>query len=109
MDDLINKRCRACELGVGKLSHDEVVAFMKNFSEWKNIDNIKISSKFTFPDFKSALKFVNDIGNIAETEEHHPDIKLGWGYVEISLTTHAVEGLSENDFIMAAKIDSINK
>ncbi|MDQ2932837.1 MAG: 4a-hydroxytetrahydrobiopterin dehydratase [bacterium] len=109
MDDLSHKKCKACELGVGKLSTGEIEAFMKHFSAWNVEADQKISRKFKFPDFKSSLEFVNKVGEIAELEGHHPDISFGWGYVTITLTTHAVKGLSENDFIMAAKIDKSNQ
>ncbi len=105
MNDLSNKRCAPCELGVGKLSVGEVEAFMKHFPQWSVLENRVISRRFTFHDFKAALEFVNKIGVLAESEGHHPDLSFGWGYAKVSLTTHAVEGLSENDFIMATKIE----
>ena len=63
--------------------------------------------KFEFKNFATSQKFINEVGKIAENEGHHPDILFGWGYAEISITTHAIEGLSENDFILAAKIDKL--
>jgi 4a-hydroxytetrahydrobiopterin dehydratase len=71
------------------------------------IDEHQITRKFTFPDFQQALDFVNRVGAVAEEQGHHPDILLTWGKVEITLWTHAVNGLTESDFIMAAKIDRI--
>ena len=74
--------------------------------DWKN-ENGKLIKLFKFKDFKEAIKFINAVGEIAESEGHHPDITYGWGYSKIVITTHAIEGLSENDFILAAKIDKI--
>ena len=74
----------------------------------KNDKNIFFLKKnFKFKDFKDSQKFVNNVGKISEEEGHHPDINFGWGYAKIEITTHAIEGLSENDFILAAKIDKI--
>jgi 4a-hydroxytetrahydrobiopterin dehydratase len=70
-------------------------------------DATTIYRDYTFSNFKKALKFVNQVGEVAEAEQHHPDLKLGWGYVHISLQTHAIKGLHENDFILAAKINAI--
>ena len=66
-----------------------------------------LEKKFKFKNFKDSQDFVNNVGNISEKEGHHPDITFGWGYAKINITTHAIEGLSENDFILAAKIDQI--
>ena len=71
----------------------------KKFIFWKK--------KFTFKNFLESQKFVNEVGKISEEEGHHPDITFGWGYAKIDITTHAIKGLSENDFILAAKIDKI--
>lgn len=104
---LEEKHCRACELGEGKLNHADIEAFMTHTPKWTVENDLKISRKFKFKDFAEALTFVNKVGALAESEGHHPDITFGWGYVEISLTTHAVLGLSENDFILAVKIDKL--
>jgi pterin-4-alpha-carbinolamine dehydratase (EC 4.2.1.96) len=74
---------------------------------WEVINDVKIEKKFKFKDFKEALEFTNKVGALAEEEGHHPDIQLSWGKVVISLTTHKIHGLSENDFIMAVKIDKL--
>ena len=107
MNNLANKKCKACELGEGKLSPTDVEAFMVHVPKWSVKNNHEISRQFKFKNFASALAFVNMIGALAENEGHHPDIKFGWGYVEITTFTHAVGGLSENDFILAAKIDAV--
>ncbi len=76
-------------------------------AQWKIIDEHHLVRAFKFPDFKSALAFVNRVGEVAEEQGHHPDILLGWGKVEITTWTHAVNGLTESDFILAAKIDQL--
>jgi 4a-hydroxytetrahydrobiopterin dehydratase len=106
-DDLTNKRCRTCELGDGKLQPEEIAAFITHTPLWQTTNNHEISRAFTFPDFKTALAFVDKIGALSEAQGHHPEIAFGWGYVRVTLFTHAVNGLSENDFIMAAKIDKL--
>lgn len=107
MESLADKKCKACELGEGKLSTADVEAFMTHTPNWSVKQNHEISREFKFKNFTEALAFVNKVGSLAESEGHHPDISFGWGYVRITLTTHAVDGLSENDFIMAVKINSI--
>ena len=108
-DDLSNKQCVPCEGGVPSLSRDEAEQLLTQTPNWELSDTAThIRRNYVFPDFKSALVFVNRVGELAETEGHHPDIELGWGRVEIMLTTHAVRGLSENDFILAAKIDRLS-
>ncbi len=79
----------------------------KQVQEWEVVDGHHLKRRFKFKNFAEALVFVNRVGAIAEREGHHPDISFGWGYVEITLFTHAVKGLSENDFILAAKIDKL--
>jgi 4a-hydroxytetrahydrobiopterin dehydratase len=76
-------------------------------AQWKVVDEHHIVRGFKFPDFKSALAFVNRVGEVAEQQGHHPDILLGWGKVEITTWTHAVDGLTESDFVLAAKIDRL--
>ncbi len=106
MKILSQKICKPCEGGVLPLTKKESEKFLKMTRGWK-LETKHLTRKFKFKDFKEALKFVNDIGKIAEKEGHHPDIALGWGYVSIKLTTHSINGLSENDFILAAKINKI--
>lgn len=89
------------------MTMDEVRPYLEEVKDWKVEEEKKLRREFKFKDFKEALAFVNKIGAIAEEEGHHPDIELGWGKVEVELSTHAIGGLSVNDFIMAAKIDKI--
>jgi 4a-hydroxytetrahydrobiopterin dehydratase len=106
--DLMQKVCRACEGDVAPLNAIEAEVLLKQIPGWTVSENAKkLSREFKFSNFAEALNFTNKIGAIAESEGHHPDLELGWGHVNISLTTHAINGLSENDFIVAAKINTL--
>jgi len=109
MKNLEDKKCVPCEGGVQPLKDNKLNDYIEQIDNWQVIDEHHIIKKFKFPNFKSALNFVNKVGDLAEQENHHPDLLLGWGKVEITLFTHAINGLSENDFILAKKIDLINK
>ena len=89
------------------LTPPEIAKFDGLLDAWETVDASRLEKHFKFPDFRSALAFVNRIGEIAEAEGHHPDIVLGWGKVAVTLWTHAAGGLTENDFILAAKIDRL--
>lgn len=103
-------KCTSCNSNTPKLQNFEIVENLNKLSNWNiNDEQEMIFKKFIFNNFKKALNFANIIGKIAEEEGHHPDISLGWGYCLIMLHTHAINSLSINDFIMAAKIDLINK
>ena len=112
MSDLLKKKCVPCEGGVIPFDISEIHKYQKKVDGWdiiKNNDEIYLLEKrFIFKNFEESQKFVNEIGKISEDEGHHPDILFGWGYAKINITTHAIEGLSKNDFILAAKIDQIN-
>ncbi|MBI2125312.1 4a-hydroxytetrahydrobiopterin dehydratase [Candidatus Woesearchaeota archaeon] len=103
---LEQKTCKPCEGGVKPLSGKTLELYLQEIKGWKVIYN-HIEKEFKFKDFKTALDFFNKVGQLAEKEGHHPDIYLSWGKVKITLWTHAIDGLSENDFILAKKIDLI--
>ena len=111
MSDLLNKKCVPCEGGVMPFDISEIHKYQKKVDGWeitKNKEEIFfLYKKFEFNNFLKSQDFVNEVGKISEKEGHHPDISFGWGYAEIKVTTHAIKGLSENDFILAAKIDKI--
>ena len=111
MNDLLNKKCTPCEGGVLPFDISDIHKYQKKIDGWdiaKNNEKIFfLKKKFNFKNFTGSQKFINSVGNISEQEGHHPDIIFGWGYAEIKITTHAIKGLSENDFILAAKIDQI--
>lgn len=110
MSELASKTCVPCRGGVPPLKGKELSAIHTQLSEsahWKVVKEHHITRTFIFPDFKRALDFVNRVGAVAEEQGHHPDILLTWGKVEITLWTHKIDGLTESDFIMAAKIDRL--
>jgi len=110
MTELAAMKCEACEGGVAPLVREESEVLLKQLNDWRLSGDARwLSKEFTFKDFKDALAFVDTVGAIAEQEGHHPDIQLSWGKAVIELTTHAIKGLSNNDFILAAKIDTATR
>lgn len=107
MTDLASENCVPCRGGVPPMRGLELDRMMKLVPEWKAVNEHHILRRFTFPNFKQALEFVNRVGEIAEQQGHHPDILLAWGKVEITLWTHKIDGLTHSDLIMAAKIDRL--
>jgi 4a-hydroxytetrahydrobiopterin dehydratase len=109
MTDLLKKKCMPCEGGVIAFDISEIHKYQKKVDGWDLVKNEKniyfLEKKFNFKNFLESQNFVNQVGKISEIEGHHPDISFGWGYAKVTITTHAIEGLSENDFILAAKID----
>jgi 4a-hydroxytetrahydrobiopterin dehydratase len=105
---LTEKKCVPCEGGVPAIQGGEIENYTCQLqSKWTVVEEKMLRREFTFPDFVTALDFVNKVGGIAEEEGHHPDLHLYYGRVVVELWTHAINGLSENDFIMAAKIDAL--
>jgi len=109
MNDLTKKHCVPCEGGAPPLPSDKEDELIKQVSDWMLVRDgtHKITKQFKFEDFKKAMEFVNEVAELAESEGHHPDIKIVYSKVQLDLFTHAVGGLSENDFIMAAKINKL--
>ena len=109
-EPLAKKRCIPCEKGVPPLTRQDAEGLLKKLNDWMLIDEAKMLAKsFRFKNFVESMKFVNKVAEIAEEEGHHPDITISYNAVGLELTTHAIDGLSENDFILAAKIDEIKK
>lgn len=107
MSNLLSKKCVPCEGGVPTLTKEEIQKFLPEVPGWMVIEDKKIQKDFKFKDFRGAMVFVNKVAELAEEENHHPDILLhGYRKVRLELSTHAIGGLSENDFILAAKINS---
>jgi 4a-hydroxytetrahydrobiopterin dehydratase len=109
MPELADKTCVPCKGDIPPMKGKELQKMLNQTSHWKAVNQHHIVRTFTFPDFKQALNFVNQIGEVAEQQGHHPDILLTWGKVEVTLWTHKIKGLSEGDFIMAAKIDRLHQ
>lgn len=109
MEHLTEKKCAPCEGGVDPLTRTEFEPYLEQVDRWTVVDDKVIEREFEFKDFAQALAFVNKVGEIAEDEGHHPDIFIhGWNKVKISLWTHAINGLSINDFIIATKVDRVD-
>lgn len=106
--DLINKKCKPCEDKTPPLASEDVEQYMKDLPDgWHVLDGKKIKKEFLFADFIKAITFVDRVADVAESEEHHPDIHIHYNKVKIELWTHAIGGLSENDFIVASKIEAM--
>jgi 4a-hydroxytetrahydrobiopterin dehydratase len=107
-ESLADKKCVPCRGGVPPLRGKELEELHADVSKWTVTNEHHLQREFKFPDFKQALDFVNRVGALAEEQGHHPDILLAWGKAGITLWTHKIDGLTESDFIMAAKIDRLN-
>ena len=111
MNDLYKKKCVSCDGDIPRFDTDEIHKYLKKVDGWdvKNDDNknFYLIKNFKFKNFEQSQNFVNKVANIAEEENHHPDISFGWGYCKVKIFTHAIKGLAESDFILAAKIDKI--
>ena len=111
MSDLSKKKCVACDGNIPAFDTREIHKYLKKVDGWdvkkdKN-HNFFLIKSFKFENFKESQIFINKVSDIAEEENHHPDISFGWGYCKIKIFTHAIKGLAESDFILAAKIDKI--
>ena len=104
---LASKTCVPCRGGVPPLQGAELAALAKQVDGWAVVEEHHVTKTFKFPDFRQALNFVNKVGELAEEQGHHPDIYLAWGRAEIKIWTHKIDGLTESDFILAAKIDQL--
>ena len=107
MSELAKQHCEPCEKGTPPLSEDESARLAADVPDWKRDGNRKLEREFSFPNFRDAFGFVARAALVAEAENHHPDIELGWGRAAFQLTTHSAGGLTRNDFVMAAKLDAL--
>ena len=107
MGELASRRCVPCRGGVPPMRGAEIAEFLAELDGWEVVEEHHLRKSYKFDDFREALEVVNRIGALAESEGHHPDISFGWGYADISIWTHKINGLSESDFILAAKIDAL--
>ncbi len=111
MDDLADKKCIPCEGGIPSFDTTEIHKYLKKVDGWdvksEKDKTYYLIKEFKFKNFINSQNFVNKVGNLAEEEGHHPDTWFGWGYAKIKIFTHAISGLHESDFVLAAKIDKI--
>ena len=107
MPSLAAKSCVPCQGGVPPLTPEQIEPLHRQLSGWEVVDNHHLSKQFSFGDFASALAWVNRVGAVAEREGHHPDIYFTWGKARIEIWTHKIDGLTESDFILAAKIGEL--
>ena len=107
MSELESKHCTPCEGGTPPLDEREIERLLGQLEGWNVLAGRRLEKEYRFPDFAQALAYVNRLGEVAEREGHHPDVYLTWGKVRVDLSTHSIGGLSENDFILASKADSV--
>jgi 4a-hydroxytetrahydrobiopterin dehydratase len=108
VSDLTAKQCVPCRGGVPPLAGAERDALLAELGHgWRVVDDHHLEKEYTFPDFRGALAFTNRVGELAEAEGHHPDIHLAWGKVRLTVWTHKIDGLTESDFILAAKAEQL--
>ena len=108
MSELAAKTCVPCRGGVPPLKGAKLEGLERQVPGWNVVEEHHLQKTFRFPDFRRALEFVNRVGNLAEEQGHHPDIFLAWGKVDVTIWTHKIDGLTESDFILAAKIDALH-
>jgi 4a-hydroxytetrahydrobiopterin dehydratase len=107
MTKLAEKHCVPCRGSVPPLRGEALIAYAEQLPDWKIVEEHHVAKSFLFPDFKIALDFLNRVGAVAEQEGHHPDLCLAWGKVDVQIYTHKIRGLTESDFVLAAKIDEL--
>ncbi|MCA3748404.1 MAG: 4a-hydroxytetrahydrobiopterin dehydratase [Rubrobacter sp.] len=107
MSDLAQKECVPCKGGVPPLKGEELRELARQVPGWEVVDEHHLRRTFKFRNFREALAFVNRVGELAEEQNHHPDICFGWGRAEITVFTHKIDGLTESDFIFAAKVNNL--
>ena len=107
MSDLASKTCVPCRGGTPPLKGEELDDLRRQVPEWEGVEEHHLRRRFRFKTFREALGFVNRVGELAEEQGHHPDVTFGWGYAEVTIFTHKINGLTESDFILAAKINEL--
>lgn len=107
MSGLSLKECVPCRGGVPPLGEEEIAKYLPEVDGWEVIKNHHLKKSYRFSNFRESQEFVNRVGDLAEEQGHHPDISFGWGYADVSIWTHKIDGLTESDFILAAKIDQL--
>ena len=112
MEDLSKKKCIACDGNIPAFDKSEIHKYLKKVDNWdvksNDDESYYLTKEFKFKNFEESQNFVNKVGYVAESENHHPDISFGWGYCKVKISTHAIKELAESDYILAAKIDKIH-
>ena len=109
MSELAKMQCKPCQGGVPPLTPVEIKPFLSQLENWQVIENHHLEKNYEFKDFAEALNYVNRLGSVAESQNHHPDLYLAWGKVGVKIWTHKIDGLTESDFVFAAKCDLVFK
>jgi 4a-hydroxytetrahydrobiopterin dehydratase len=107
MSDLASKTCVPCRGGTPPLKGEKLDDLWRQIPGWEVVEEHHLRRRFRFKNFREALDFVNRVGELAEEQGHHPDVRFGWGYAEVTVYTHKIDGLTESDFILAAKISEL--
>ena len=107
MSDLASKTCVPCRGGTPPLKGEELDDLRRQVPEWEVVEEHHLRRRFRSKNFREALGFVNRVGELAEEQGHHPNVTFGWGYAEVTIFTHKIYGLTESDFILAAKINEL--
>ncbi len=107
MSELASRTCVPCKGGTPPLEGAELETLRRQLPEWEIVEGHHLRKAFRFKNFREALRFVDQVGELAEEQGHHPDISFGWGYAEVTVWTHKIDGLTESDFIFAAKVDTL--
>jgi 4a-hydroxytetrahydrobiopterin dehydratase len=107
MTELSARQCVPCRGGIPPMKRQQIDELLQQLDGWSTVGDRHLTKEYTFPDFVSALDFTNRIGALAEEQGHHPDIYLTWGKVRVDIWTHKIDGLTESDFVLAAKIDRL--
>ena len=106
MTELANRNCVPCRGDTPPLKGEELEGLRQQVPDWEVVEEHHLRRAFKFKNFREALGFVNRVGELAEEQGHHPDISFGWGYAEVTVFTHKIDGLTESDFVFAAKVDT---
>ena len=107
MSELAERQCVPCRGGVPPMKGDEITEMSSQLPDWQVVNEHHLQRNYRFKDFRETLDFVNRVGELAEEQGHHPDICFGWGKADITIWTHKIDGLTESDFVLAAKIDKL--
>jgi 4a-hydroxytetrahydrobiopterin dehydratase len=107
MSDLARRHCVPCRSTCPPLEPHERAALLEQLPDWEVVDGHHLTRTWRFPDFRTGLRFVDRVGDVADAEDHHPEIRLGWGRVTLDIWTHTIDGLNESDFILAAKCETV--